>query len=606
MPQSINNLFKTKKIFRFSFKRYSVLLFPVLIFILFKTYWPESYYFKVSEIGNSREILPGLALPEIDRKYLWDIEHHASILRVYGFEQIKSALLSNQEEDFKDIFSSDFLAYIPQNDRQLYPNLTYAQVSKSNDEISSMEKVNKDDFTSWFISKYNTFTRAPGIKIRLVDLSPKNRDNYDEEWKGSIKLRIWGLAENQKPLELFFKIDIELDRPTEESIEKGAWVHSFAIKSLNISQSNEFLMKNVSFESGIDIESLHDNWDFGPNRTIMNTGGVYIFDFNRDGILDMLINDFNHYQGYILYRGLARGGFRDVTLKMGLPPLSSPSLVAIADLNDDGWEDLIIGPGLIFQNKQGSQFENVSSLSNLSGLADLHRTQHFSSIAIADYDKDGLVDLYIYRSSPKPSGGSWIEGKMEENYEAQLLRNTGNWKFEDVTNRANADGEKRSIFSSVWLDADNNGWPDLYLIHEFGNGVLLVNTGNGSFKKRLIVKTPSDFGSMGLTSGDIDNDGLIDLYVASMYSGAGARVIGNLPDDAYPKDVMVELQRMVAGSQLYRNTGDLNFSPNGEEFDLTEVGWAYGPAMVDLNNDGWLDIYATSGFVSRSRLEPDG
>ena len=119
MPQSINNLFKTKKIFRFSFKRYSVLLFPVLIFILFKTYWPESNYFKVSEIGNSREILPGLALPEIDRKYLWDIEHHASILRVYGFEQIKSALLSNQEEDFKDIFSSDFLAYIPQNDRQL-------------------------------------------------------------------------------------------------------------------------------------------------------------------------------------------------------------------------------------------------------------------------------------------------------------------------------------------------------------------------------------------------------------------------------------------------------------------------------------------------------
>ena len=124
--------------------------------------------------------------------------------------------------------------------------MTYAQVSKSNDEISSMEKVNKDDFTSWFISKYNTFTRAPGIKIRLVDLSPKNRDNYDEEWKCRIKLRIWGLAENQKPLELFFKIDIELDRPTEESIEKGAWVHSFSIKSLNVSQSNEFLMKNVS------------------------------------------------------------------------------------------------------------------------------------------------------------------------------------------------------------------------------------------------------------------------------------------------------------------------------------------------------------------------
>ena len=52
--------------------------------------------------------------------------------------------------------------------------------------------------------------------------------------------------------------------------------------------------------------------------------------------------------------------------------------------------------------------------------------------------------------------------------------------------------------------------------------------------------------------------------------------------------------------------GDFGFSPKGASFDVTEIGWAYGPAMTDLNNDGWLDIFATAGFVSRSRDEPDG
>ena len=120
---------------------------------------------------------------------------------------------------------------------------------------------------------------------------------------------------------------------------------------------------------------------------------------------------------------------------VGLPPLNSPSLVAVADLDNDGWEDLIIGPGLIFKNIRGNGFENVSSSSNLSSIADLHKTQLFSSIAIADYDKDGLLDIYIYRSSPNPSGGSWIAGKMEENYETQLLRNNGEWLERDSDER---------------------------------------------------------------------------------------------------------------------------------------------------------------------------
>jgi hypothetical protein len=66
------------------------------------------------------------------------------------------------------------------------------------------------------------------------------------------------------------------------------------------------------------------------------------------------------------------------------------------------------------------------------------------------------------------------------------------------------------------------------------------------------------------------------------------------------------MRRFVAGSQLHLNKGGLKFEQAGTKMQVAAVGWAYGPCLVDLDNDGWLDIYATAGFASRDRNEPDG
>jgi hypothetical protein len=91
-----------------------------------------------------------------------------------------------------------------------------------------------------------------------------------------------------------------------------------------------------------------------------------------------------------------------------------------------------------------------------------------------------------------------------------------------------------------------------------------------------------------------------------MYSKAGSRVIGNLRPNAYNDEVMAKLRRMVAGSQLYQNLGSDKFEPIGKAVDVVSVGWAYGPTLADLDNDGHLDIYAPCGFISRTREKPDG
>ena len=66
------------------------------------------------------------------------------------------------------------------------------------------------------------------------------------------------------------------------------------------------------------------------------------------------------------------------------------------------------------------------------------------------------------------------------------------------------------------------------------------------------------------------------------------------------------MRQFVAGSQLWRNQGNLRFEKLGQHCQVAAVGWAYGPALVDLDNDGWLDLYATAGFISSARGELDG
>jgi hypothetical protein len=111
---------------------------------------------------------------------------------------------------------------------------------------------------------------------------------------------------------------------------------------------------------------------------------------------------------------------------------------------------------------------------------------------------------------------------------------------------------------------------------------------------------------MGVTCGDIDNDGNIDIYVANMYSKAGNRILGNLRPGLYSKKTLAKFRNYVAGSQLYRNRGGLRFKKLGKEYQVSGIGWAYGAALVDLDNDGWLDLYATCGFISKSRDQLDG
>jgi len=536
-----------------------------------------------------------LSLPEAQRHYLWDIEHHGNLLVKHGFGPLAKALKNADRAALLGLLSDDFTGRDLNQPRHVRAVLPDVEVERFENAGHPPRSLSRREFADRLLSYRKLFAdKPPEVKLALMTLHPQQRGRLEGLWEGTAQLRLWGESVRGAPAEVILLLQYQMPQPTEQTLARPGWLRSAGLLQAYTAQSAHYLFAEVTRQRGLDPSKLHDNWKGYSLNT--NPGGIYVCDFDRDGILDVLVTD----PGWsALYRGRPEGMFEDVTLRYGFPrQLSNNTVAAWVDLDGDGWEDLILA-GRIFRNENGSRFVDYTDRCNL------HLPHDLGSIVVADYDGDGKLDLYVTRSG-RPGTLSWLDGKSNEAKGNYLFHNQGDWKFQDVSKASGTRGGKRSTFTAAWLDANNDGWPDLHVINEFGDGVLLVNNRNGTFAEHVLADHPADFGTMGVAVGDINNDGNMDIYCANMYSKAGNRVIGNLAPDAYSPAIREKMRRFVAGSQLHLNQGGLQFTQVGPKMQVAAVGWAYGACLADLDNDGWLDIYATAGYVSSNRNEPDG
>ena len=550
-------------------------------------------------------------LTDAERKYVWDIEHLGFVIEQTVYPKFKSACSTHDFAAIESFFAESFECSIPksQSESAFVGDVVSESRFRQPDSNAAVDEattnVDRAGFIAWLHSLRSEFgidKQDCSVSLGLVRLFPTERLNLDGSWLTVWKLRLAGRKDN-RPVEIEARIEFELARLGEQIATDSKWIKRGRVLKVVSVRSTQDLMRDATADSGIDQKRLHNNWDKDA-QFIPNTGGVYLADYDQDGVIDLLIDDLKF--GAALYRGLGNGKFKDVTKTAGLKVLAaneSPlwTVSAWADLDGDGDEDLIV-EDRVYENRGDGTFADVSKKCGL-------QLAPATGYALGDFDCDGKVDVYVCHSGKYRPGQeqrdklSWIDDGL--GIDNALWLNRGDWKFEDVTDLWNAGASGSSCFAAVCLDVNHDSRPDIFAINEFGRNALLINTPEGRFVETNVDHVFGGF-SMGVTAEDINNDGRTDLYVANMYSKAGNRILANVDRKTYPVELYDKIVEGTTGSKLYSATTDNKFVDVDPELAVADVGWAYGPVCFDLDADGWLDIYATAGFKSVTRGKPDG
>ncbi|MGH9782672.1 MAG: FG-GAP repeat domain-containing protein, partial [Terriglobia bacterium] len=267
---------------------------------------------------------------------------------------------------------------------------------------------------------------------------------------------------------------------------------------------------DVSLAAGIDFENryyppfLTEPLQFGMIR--YGPAGIATADYDNDGFYDLLIPDGVASK---LFRNRRDGAFEDVTAQAGLAGLDGVSVGVFGDYDNDGWKDLFVSrtfrPNQLFRSNGDGTFTDVTAPSGIG--ADCCTTV----AAWADYDNDGLLDLYVgrYLDPRKAIPTTFYARNGEPN---QLYRNNGDGTLSNVTERAGV-GEAGLCLGVVWGDYDDDGDADLYVVNDFGRSTLYRNNGDSTFTDVTVESNTLAYGAgMSASFADYDNDGRLDIY----------------------------------------------------------------------------------------------
>jgi tetratricopeptide (TPR) repeat protein/peroxiredoxin len=352
-----------------------------------------------------------------------------------------------------------------------------------------------------------------------------------------------------------------------------------------------------------------DHWrtalDAASGIDVYGNHGVVVGDIDGSGFDSFYVSQPSGLPNR-LFRNRGDGTFEDITERSGTGILDGTASAVFVDLLNRGRQDLVVmrsGGPLLFLNLGDGRFEVKPDA--------FHFAQPpqgtFTSVAAADYNRDGLLDLYfcVY---------SYYEGLNQYQfpapyYDAQngppnfLFRNRGDGTFEDVTATSGmSQNNNRLSFAAEWCDYDNDGWPDLYVANDFGRKNLYHNNRDGSFTDVAAAEGVEDYGpGMSTCWFDYDNDGRQDLYVANMWLREGKRITADahfLPDT--PEPIRALYRKHNAGNSLYRNTDGTTFEDKSAEAGTAKAGWSWSCAAWDFDHDGFADLYVANGFVSNA------
>ncbi|MCI0745468.1 MAG: CRTAC1 family protein [Verrucomicrobia subdivision 3 bacterium] len=356
-------------------------------------------------------------------------------------------------------------------------------------------------------------------------------------------------------------------------------------------------LRDVTRETGITF--VHTDGSSGQ-RYIVETvaSGLALFDYDNDGDVDIYFLNGAPLRGVLatrpaaprnsLWRNDGNWKFTDVTDRSGLADTNYSLGVATADYDNDGDQDVYIsnfGPNKLYRNNGDGTFTDVT---RAAGVADGDR-KIGAGVAFLDIDHDGDLDLfaahyvdftYENHRTVRFNGHPAYAGPLDYRPTPfSLFRNNGNGTFADISAESGVGKHKGAGMGVMCFDVESDGDTDIFVANDKTGNSLLLNDGKGNFKENAgLAGVAYDVagraqGSMGVECADIDNDGLLDLFVTT-----------------YQQEL----------ATLFRNAGkglfdDATAQTRAGERTLRYVKWGVG--VVDFDNDGHRDVLIASGHL---------
>lgn len=333
--------------------------------------------------------------------------------------------------------------------------------------------------------------------------------------------------------------------------------------------------------------------------------GMAMGDANGDGLDDLYVCQPGGLPNRLFIQN-ADGTLSDQAGERGVDWWDQSQAALFADLDNDGDQDIAVAMVwgvLVLANNGGGQFTPAAAKPSPEGMP--------HSMAAADYDADGDLDLYVccyaklgqatehrFLARPLPYHDANNGGRN------MLLRNDRKFRFQNATVTAGLDeNNRRFSFAAAWEDFDGDGDLDLYVANDFGRNNLYRCDREGESVRFLDVAASAGVedisAGMSASWGDVDNDGRPDLYVSNMWSSAGNRVAYQRQFRAGDREI-ASFQRHARGNSLFHNSGDGTFRDLSEPAGVTMGRWAWGSRFADLNNDGWDDLLVANGYLTQT------
>ena len=385
----------------------------------------------------------------------------------------------------------------------------------------------------------------------------------------------------------------------------------FFLSSCVEKNDSKLFRKLSERESGIYFSNdlkYDDDFNIFTYRNYFNGGGVGIIDINNDNLPDIyLTSNLNSNKLFLNMGGMK---FKDITEKAKVGGQKSWSTgVSIADINSDGFLDIYVcnSGDIEGDNKQNELFinngdETFTEKAEEYGLDDMGFSTH---AAFFDYDKDGDLDMYLLNNSYQAIGSFNLKKNERSKRDIvggdKLFKNI-NGKFIDVSQEAGIYGSVIGFGLGVTVgDINKDGWLDIYVSNDFfERDYLYINNKDGSFNEVLEEQIRSvSAASMGADLADINNDGYSDIFVTDMLPESDERIKTVTTFDSwdrYQYGFNNGYWHQFTRNTLQLNNGDESFSEIGRLAGVEATDWSWGALIFDFQNDGLKDIFVANGI----------